>query len=446
MTRKNIVVLFRQDLRLQDNPALSYASQTGLNVIPLYIYDTEWQGSWGLGSAQRWWLHKSLSELKKALPDLVLMKGEMLELLKKVVEKENVSEVVWNRWYEPYAVERQKQLRNEFHVNHFNGSLLIEPWAVSTKKEEPYRVFTPFWKCCLDTLEVPKECELKPFKSRLEAIASDKLDDWGLLKNAPDFSAYWNPGEEGAHEALERFKDEALSQYAQGRDIPSKALTSRLSPHLHFGEIGPRQIWRAVNDEKGKYLTELGWREFSYHLLYHFPTLPHANFNSRFDAFPWEKNAEGFERWKKGMTGYPIVDAGMRELYQTGWMHNRVRMIAASFLIKDLFVDWREGEAWFWERLVDADLASNSASWQWVAGSGADAAPYFRIFNPTLQGEKFDPDGEYVKKWIPELRDLPANRVHQPWKEGGLDYPKPIVDHGEQRKRALAAFEQFITS
>jgi len=379
--------------------------------------------------------------------------------------------VLWNRCYEPTARERDTRLKATLQARgidarSFNASLLFEPGSILSKSGTPYSVFTPFWRACLaaappaSPLATPKTL---PAPATLPA--SDTLADWRLLPSQPDWAAglrqSWQPGEAGARTRLAEFIEESLAHYSGERDVPALASTSRLSPHLHFGEIGPRQIWSALDTARhgnaalgggaGKFLSELGWREFSYNLLYDHPALPERSLRQEFDRFPWRRDAMALRAWQRGRTGYPIVDAGMRQLWHSGWMHNRVRMIAASFLIKHLLLDWRRGESWFWDTLVDADLASNAASWQWVAGSGADAAPYFRIFNPVLQGQRFDADGAYVRQWVPELAGLEAKHIHAPWRAPaqqlqaanvvlGKTYPRPIVDHAAARQRALAAF------
>jgi len=345
----------------------------------------------------------------------------------------------------------------------YNGALLREPWTVETKTGGPYKVFTPYWRAAGDAkadfnpLEAPSA-----INALKDAPRGDALTDWKLTPSTPDwasgFEDRWTPGEAGAREALTIFLRSRIDGYGEKRDIPGVTGTSRLSPHLHFGEISPRRIWmnlkasKAPDEDAVKFRAELGWREFAHHLLHHFPDFPEANFQEKFDGFPWRDDKAAFNAWTRGRTGVPIVDAGMRELWATGWMHNRVRMITASFLVKNLLISWREGEAWFWDTLVDADLANNSAGWQWVAGSGADAAPYFRIFNPVSQGERFDPKGAYVRQWCPELEKLPNSLIHKPWTASrselqdagvrlGDTYPEPIVDLAETRKRALAAFE-----
>ena len=471
-----IIFWFRQDLRLSDNPALDAAIKTGQPVLPVFILDDETQGEWKRGRASRWWLHYSLSELSRALgvlnSRLLLRRGPSGGALKAVIEETGASAVFWNRCYEPFNCERDRLIKthltqNGLDVRSFNGALLAEPWTVRNKSGDPFRVFSPFWRSVRSGLD-PGHPLKAPEKilSPKKWPASERLESWKLLPENPDwaehFKSVWSPGEAGARHRLEAFFDHGAKHYAGGRDRPDKPYTSGLSPHLHFGEISPRQIISAtdsVREDIGdknaeKFLSELGWREFSYGLLFNFPDLPRSNYQLKFDRFPWRDDPRALKAWQRGQTGYPMVDAGMRELWTTGWMHNRVRMITASFLIKHLMIDWREGEKWFWDTLVDADLANNSASWQWVAGSGADAAPYFRIFNPITQGEKFDPEGDYVRKWVPELARLPDKYLNQPWDAGplilneagvalGKTYPAPIVDHKTARERALEAFQSL---
>jgi len=436
-----ILLWFRRDLRLSDNPALDAAIADGRPVIPFYVIDDADAGEWAPGSASRWWLHESLIALGSRISGrgnrLILRTGPAEAAIEKLLTETGAASVYWNRRYEPWSTGRDEQIksalkRNGIDSQSFSATLLREPWTVKTQKGEPYRVFTPFWKA-LRTLGDPGRPGSAP--SHIPAPKAfpetDDLASWALQSTAPDWAsgirATWSPGELGGQERLDAFIDTAVFDYREKRNLPGVHGTSRLSPHLHFGEIGPRQVWDAVVTASlaktgspmphgvETYLSEIAWREFSYHLLFHFPKLPDQPLRSEFSDFPWAENAEGLAAWQHGMTGYPIVDAGMRELWRTGWMHNRVRMIVASFLIKDLLVDWRLGEAWFWDTLVDADLASNAASWQWVAGCGADAAPYFRVFNPSLQGAKFDPEGIYVRRWVPELAKLPNNLLHAPW-------------------------------
>lgn len=452
MTKKPTIILFRQDLRLKDNPALTHACHSGNPIIPLYILDDEIPGIWKIGKASRWWLHYSLLSLQESLhahgSQLVLFKGDTFKILSALIDKHNVGALYWNRCYEPYAIKLEKKF-NDLQVQRhsYNGSLLFEPWDIYNNQNTPFKVFTPFWKKCL---EVESIDDPLPAPSHIitEKITSEPLESFQLLQGEWNVEEFWQVGEKIAHRKLKHFIDHSLNAYDHGRDIPSQKSTSELSPHLHFGEISPRQIFHALKHipNRAKFLSEIGWREFSYYQLYHFPKLPEVPWRAEFSTFPWENNPDFFKKWQKGETGYPIVDAGMRQLLKTGWMHNRVRMIVASFLVKDLFIHWQEGARWFWDALVDADLANNSASWQWVAGCGFDAAPFFRIFNPTLQGEKFDPEGTYVKQWIPELRDVPKNFVHKPWEAGWLapgNYPAPIISHEGARKKALRALKML---
>ena len=470
MKKGTAIHWFRQDLRLSDNPALDSAAQYE-TLIPIYILDEVNSGEFKMGAASKWWLHQSLTKLNESLDGkLLVYQGNPHEILNKLIEEQEVSYVTWNRCYEPWRIDRDKEIKRNFEdknvaVESFSASLLWEPWTISKDDGTPYRVFTPFYKKgCLNS-EEPRLPAGKVDLSNLysEDLSSDSITDLNLLptiKWYKSFEEEWNPGEIGAEQNLNSFLDSGLLNYKEGRNFPSQEFVSRLSPHLHFGEISPNEVWYRAKTKEGisgiekslaHFHSELGWREFSYYLLYHFPDLPNKNFKEKFDIFPWQENEEFLALWQKGNTGYPIVDAGMRELWQTGYMHNRLRMIVGSFLVKNLLIDWRFGERWFWDCLVDADLASNSASWQWVAGSGADAAPYFRIFNPITQGLKFDPEGEYTKKYVPELRDLPNKYLFSPWEapeniladagiELGKNYPKPMVDLKLSRETALEAF------
>ncbi|PZP39739.1 MAG: deoxyribodipyrimidine photolyase [Pseudomonas fluorescens] len=428
----------RQDLRLSDNPALAWAAERG-RVVAVYIHD-EANGR-PLGGASKWWLQQSLKDLGGRIP-LVERVGEYQQVLRELIEETKADAVVWNRCYEPWAVHRDTDLKALLkdevgvEVQSFNAALLFEPWEVKTLGGTEFKVFTPFWKACLQK-EVQAPC---PVPSKIDWVKGLKSEAVTLypLKGEPQWAAgwekLWTPGEDGAQAALKAFFAGKVKGYSEGRDIPAKDGTSKLSPHLHFGEIGPRQVWVAAQKDGSadadKFLSEVGWREFSHHLLFHYPTMVDTNWKRAFDAYPWREltgeAAKDFEAWKLGKTGYPLVDAGMRQLWQTGWMHNRVRMVVASFLIKHLRIDWREGETWFWETLVDADAANNACGWQWVAGSGADASPYFRIFNPTSQAEKFDGQNAYIKRWVPEY--------------GTKDYPKPIVNHEAARKAAMDGY------
>ncbi|MEM9277614.1 MAG: deoxyribodipyrimidine photo-lyase [Pseudomonadota bacterium] len=465
MTTKTIC-WFRQDLRLGDNPALSHAVQNG-QVIPTFILD---ETDRPLGGASKWWLHHSLKALSASLGGIVLMRGNPLEELKKLAVETEASSIVWNRCYEPHAVQRDKDIKkllkqDGFDVQSFNGSVIYEPWEIQTGSGGPYKVYSPFWKA-IQAKGFPAPLPLPSVSLASLDGLGDRLDDWDLLPTNPDWAAGWNdlwrPGETGAHELLEAFLNEGLEGYGQLRNRPDLPNVSRLSPHIHFGEISPRQIcaksafhgedFPKLAKDINKFQSEVAWRDFANHLLFHFPEIPEKNWKPAFNAYPWRENADDLRAWQKGMTGYPMVDAGMRELWHTGYMHNRVRMLVASFLVKHLRIHWREGEAWFWDTLLDADLANNTASWQWVTGSGADAAPYFRIFSPISQGPKFDPNGDYVRKWCPELGQLPDNLLHTPFEATpaellaagvklGETYPEPIVDHKTARQAALDGYE-----
>jgi deoxyribodipyrimidine photo-lyase len=455
---KPIIVWFRQDLRLSDNPALAHAAGSGRPLICLYVLDDDTPGGWRWGGASRWWLHHSLAALDKALQahkgHLVLRQGHAAKVVRKLVKETGADTVAWNRCYEPFAVARDTALKSDLaadgiEVQSFNASLLYEPWEIKTASGTPFRVFTPFWNALRAKGDPQKPYHTPSGLKFFKNVESEKRKDWKLLPVKPDWAKGfdWTPGEDSARQALYDFLDHAKG-YKSARDIPSTEGTSRLSPHLHWGEIAPRQVWHAVQarehgDGAETFLKELGWREFCHQLLFHNPTLPDEPLDKRFAKFEWRRSEKHFTAWTRGQTGIPIVDAGMRQLWQTGWMHNRVRMIVASFLIKHLGIHWRRGQEWFWDTLVDADLANNAANWQWVAGCGADAAPFFRIFNPVLQGEKFDPDGAYVRRFVPELADMPAKFVHKPWAapRPTANYPRPIVDLAEGRASTLAAFK-----
>ena len=473
------VLWLQRDLRTADHPALCAAVARGLPVVPLFILDDEDAGPWAEGGASRWWLHGSLTRLGERLralgSPLVLRRGPAPAILAEVLGQTGASALYWSRRHEPWALRREpgifalaRSLGCEARA--FPGALLRDPAELRNRAGEPYRVFTPFWKALRAAGPMPGPMRAP---DRLRAPASpvpgEDLDSWSLLPRSPDWAsamrAQWQPGEAGARERLAAFLEEAVFEYDMRRDHPALPGTSRLSPHLAFGEIGPRAAWVAAmaTHARGEeptprgveaFVREIAWREFCAHLLHHVPSLVESPLRPEFERFPWIEDAAGLRAWQRGATGFPIVDAGMRELWTTGWMHNRVRMIVASILVKDLLVHWRRGEAWFRDTLVDADLASNVANWQWVAGSGADAAPFFRIFNPVLQGRRFDPGGEYVRRWVPELAGLPADLVHAPWEARpvelaaagitpGRTYPEPIVDHHLARERALAAFRDI---
>lgn len=477
MTRPSLV-WFRTDLRIDDHPALAAAIERGEPVIPIYIWAPSDEGDWPLGAASRWWLHKSLLQLNEQLEGigskLIVREGKkaLTELLT-LVEQTDAAAVYWTRRYEPASIERDKRVKAELRkrdliAESFNGQLLFEPWDVQTKEGRPYQVFTAFWKSCQARCE-PDEPEPSPrsLQSPAHWPKSLKVADLKLEPTIPwdaGLAATWKPGAIHAKHELKRFLQSAINDYDFARDLPAITGTSRLSPYLHFGEISPRTIWHQIlkaferhpKDQISTgvetYLKELGWREFAHHLLFHFPSTPTEPLRPEFAKFPWNDDRKLMHAWQKGLTGYPIVDAGMRELWTSGWMHNRVRMIVASFLVKDLLISWQQGAAWFWDTLVDADLANNTLGWQWTAGCGADAAPYFRVFNPELQSAKFDPEGVYIRRWVPELADLPTKWIHAPSKAPesvlsaaevrlGKSYPLPIVDHGQARDRALRSFK-----
>ena len=472
-----VIIWFRRDLRLEDNPALEQARHSGQRIIALYVHETDCKKP--PGAARSWWLHFSLTSLRDDLARkgvaLVIRRGKAAGILDDIIKETKANAVFWNRRYERDRIENDRAIKADLKdrgiaVKSFRASLLCEPWEVKTRSgEDYYRVFSPYWRAATAQIKVTEPLVLPHAFAGFDGkINSLSIEDLALLPTKPDWGskmkAYWQPGENGAKNRLKTFLDGPVGNYTDGRNRPDKEGTSRLSPHLAFGEISPRQVWHAAVEKLGdadensrsqlnKFLSEVGWREFSYVLLYHNPNLDNENFRDNFDRFPWERNPDALVRWQKGLTGYPFVDAGMRELWETGWQHNRVRMVTASFLIKHLLIDWREGEKWFWDTLVDADPGSNAAGWQWVAGSGADAAPYFRIFNPFIQGRKFDPQGEYVRRWVPELKRLPTTFIHTPWEapeqvlgEAGVTlgdtYPAPIVDHNKARERALAAYEE----
>lgn len=464
---KNLTIhWFRQDLRLSDNPSLYEAAEEG-SVLPIYILDDENAGEHALGAASRWWLHQSLSALKESLGGMLsLYRGNPQEILNDLIQRYPIKSIYWNRCYEPWRRKRDQKIKDwlksaRVKSASFNGSLLWEPWQIHKKDGTPYKVFTPYYKrgCLLapsPRLPISKPENLDIVYDSARSVSIDKLDLLPSTRWDKKMEPYWQMGEESAQARLHDFLKNGLADYKEGRNFPAKKNVSRLSPHLHFGEISPHQVWfRAKKEHPGEnlehFLSELGWREFSHSLLYYFPGLPQQNWQNKFDAFPWQNNREFLRRWQKGQTGYPIVDAGMRELWQTGYIHNRVRMIVGSFLVKNLLLHWHHGERWFWDCLVDADLANNSASWQWVAGCGADAAPYFRVFNPITQGSKFDSSGEYTRSFVPELKHLPDKYLFRPWEapqsvleEAGVilgkDYPLPVVDVKMSREKALEAF------
>ena len=469
------IVWFRQDLRLADNPALTAAASGGALVLGVYILDDETPGRWRLGGASRWWLHHSLSALGRSLErqgvPLVVRRGRSVPVLAKVAAEVGAAAVFWNGHLEPHWRRAEQEASQALAAQGITGRtfglpLLFDPTRVVGRGGAAFKVFTPFWRACLAA--APPPAPLPP-PERLQGIVGfadgSALADLGLLPTKPDWAAglraAWAPGETEAHARLAAFLDHDLAGYADLRDRPEPCATSRLSPALHFGEISARQVWHATAMRMAlephhaadghTFLRELGWREFFARVLLEHPDVAEAPMQPRFAEFPWARASSGLQAWQQGRTGFPIVDAGMRQLWQTGWMHNRVRMIVASFLTKDLLIPWQDGEAWFWDTLVDADMANNAGGWQWVAGCGTDAAPFFRIFSPARQGERFDPQGDYIRRWVPELKRLQARWIHRPWDSPpreleaagvrlGATYPSPILDHESARKRALAAF------
>ncbi|MBB1093433.1 deoxyribodipyrimidine photo-lyase [Rhodopseudomonas palustris] len=477
-TPRPVIVWFRDDLRLSDHPALHQAAASGGPLICIYVFDEDSAQlnspqARPLGGASRWWLAQSLRALAASLEKrgarLILRRGPAAAIIAELARQVDASAVHWNEIeIAPHraVADDLAEALSVAGIDHHRhrGDLLATPAQVRTKEGRGLRVFTPFWRRVLGLGDPPKLLPAPKTLSATQGLSGDQLDSWMLEPTKPDWAGglreSWTPGEGAAHHNLTAFLD-GLPGYTEGRDRPDCAATSRLSPHLRFGEISPRQVWYAarfaaaerpaIAGDIDKFLSELGWREFCRHLLHDHPDLAERNLQASFDAFPWITDAAALHAWQRGRTGYPIVDAGMRELWRTGVMHNRVRMVVASFLVKHLLIDWRCGEQWFWDTLVDADPGSNPANWQWVAGSGADAAPYFRVFNPILQGEKFDPAGDYVRRWVPELASLPAKFIHQPWTATpfelaaagvtlGGNYPEPIVDHRAGRERALAAY------
>jgi len=464
---------FRDDLRLTDLAGLAAAAAHD-HVVPVYIRDTTLGGEWSPGGASDWWLHGSLEALQQDLQrkgiTLVLRTGDTQSVLSALAQEIGANAVYCSRHYQPWSAALEREIRDalaqgDVTLKRYPGTLLHEPEDVATGGGTPFKVFTPFWRACLRRPDPAPTLPAPTLRGADRRIASEALADWQLLPTAPNWAAgwdaLWQPGEAGAHDALAQFLADHVQDYDDGRDIPSQPNTSRLSPYLRFGNISPRQVWHAAQACKAtrpaaagdidKFLSEIGWREFCYHLLFHFPAMPDEAFNPKFAFFPWGSDRDRLRAWERGQTGYPIVDAGMRELWQTGFMHNRVRMVVASFLTKHLLINWREGERWFWDCLLDADLASNACSWQWVGGSGADASPYFRIFNPVAQGEKFDKAGEYTRRWVPELANMPDKFLHKPWEapaeilaEAGVvlgdTYPEPLVDHKSAREAALSAY------
>ena len=463
------IVWYRNDLRMDDQPALLFAAAAREPVVPVFCWHPDAAGRWAPGGASRWWLHRSLTSLQHALEKagsrLVVRAADPAGELVAIARATGATAVACNRRFEPWAVAEEERVERAclaagltFH--RFLCNLMFDPSVIRTGTGVPYKVFTPFWKNCMG--RQPPESPRPAPKSLTPPVtwpASVGVESLGLrpaIAWDAGLAATWEPGEAGASRKAKVFLDGPMADYAVGRDLPGSPGTSMLSPHLAWGEVSPRRIWHAVEGrlQEGdkalrtnadKFRAELGWREFGWHVLANFPATAENPLRPEFREFPWQEDAKALKAWQRGRTGYPLIDAGMRQLYAIGWMHNRVRMSVSSFLVKHLRQHWLHGADWFWDTLVDADLASNTLGWQWSAGCGADAAPYFRIFNPMLQGEKFDADGGYVKRWVPELAKVPADLVHRPWEAplatAGSGYPVPIVDHAQAREAALAALK-----
>lgn len=475
------IVWYETDLRIADNPALTHAAERNVPVIPTFIWSPEENQPWTYGCSKRWWLTKSLQALSDDLEAkdsrLILREGPFLEQLRALIDETGADVVVWNTRYESARSKRDEEIRRSLEKDgirtvQFAGQLLHDPEAIRTSHGTPYQVFTPFWERVCETLEISDPLGVPNLDMHSHPASwpeSIPLKDLGLSPSGCDgdewlqtMDATWRPGEKGAHLRLKEFLDDTLIGYQEKQDRPDLDSTSHLSPHISLGEISPRHIWCRVNSwvnnapmrgAADTFLSKIGAREFAYHVLIHHPETAQEPLNAKFGSFGWKKNKSRFAAWKKGETGYPIVDAGMRQLQAMGWIHSHIRRIVASFLVKDLLIPWQEGAAWFREMLIDADLATGSLGWQWAAGCGADAQPFFQIFNPVNQGEQLDPSGDYVRRWLPELRNLPDEFIHQPWEADketlddanvslGKSYSKPIVDHAKARKKALAAYEK----
>lgn len=463
------VVLFRNDLRLVDHLALNAAIRTGDYVLPIYVYDQSCSRL--IGGASKWWLHHSLLALQRSLKscdaNIILRRGNSLEILKDLLGKINFTHIFWHDRYDQEGRKQDEEIRQYFEnrgveCESFSGLLMFQSENFRTKEKTPFKVFSPFWKHCLrngDVITLSKRPSKIKYYSGIK-IHSETLSSWKLLPTKPHwarrFGKTWIPGEQGAQKLFKEFLNNKLSRYKIELDKPAALAISDLSPHIHWGEISVRQLWHDVkahsilkncSSSSECFLKALGWREFSYYTLYHYPKIATQPLKEKFQNFHWNEEMSLFQAWSQGNTGYPIVDAGMRQLWQTGYMHNRVRLITASFLIKNLLISWQEGEEWFWDTLVDADLASNSFNWQWVAGCGADAAPYFRIFNPILQSRRFDSQGKYIRYWVPELAEVSNKYIHQPWrmKKRINNYPSPIVDFYSSRDEAMDRFRQLPT-
>jgi len=479
-----LLVWLRNDLRLADNPALHQAVHDADTVIPVFLWSPDEEGDWAPGGAHCWWLHESLTSLRDSLrdhgSDLVLRAGGSHTVLQELIEETGAGGVYWNQRHVPALDARDEDLMHhlksqDLDAKRFAARLLHDPDAIETTTGGPYHVYTPFWRKFNKLLEQTRASTPPLPKPSLEETApSSWPTSHGLeaLKLRPEIRdgvdwaeglrSFWTPGEDAAHARLDAFLEDRIGNYDTARNRPDKDGTSRLSPYLHHGELSPRQVWDAVHEaspdgideDAESFLREIVWREFSYHLLHHYPETTTEPLKDKFADFPWVENGDALKRWQNGQTGFPIIDAGMRQLYETGWMHNRVRMIVGSFLTKDLRIHWHHGARWFWDTLVDGDLASNTMGWQWAAGSGADAQPFFRIFNPVSQSERHDPNGDYIRRYLPELADLPTTYLHAPWEAPsgalkaagvslGQTYPEPMVDHSAAREEALEAYEQI---
>ncbi|RLQ97346.1 cryptochrome/photolyase family protein [Falsibacillus albus] len=467
MNRRRTIVMLNNDFRLHDHPALYNAVNSG-DVIPVFIYEEEDQEKWSIGAAKKWWLHQCLHSFQQSLHEvggkLWIFKGTANEILPRLIEETRAEAVYWNRSYHPEIykshIKLAKELSNHnLEIQTFEGITLLPPWSTTRKEHEPYRVFTPFYKA-FPMKSVPQAYpSIKRMDTPNITLNSLMVEDLDLLPKEkwPDFlETAWEPTEEKAIQIFKHFCEEKLGHYGEDRDIPSREGFSKLSPYLAMGMISARSMFHYLLDYRNHtaFIRQLIWRDYAYQFLYYFPHSTTLPLQELFKEIRWNDDEDRFDAWKKGSTGFPFIDAGMRELWGTGYLPNRVRMVVASFLVKDLLIPWQKGAEWFWDTLIDADLANNTMGWQWVAGSGVDASPYFRIFNPATQSKRFDPDGAYIKKWVPELKDLPKKYIHEPWnapddalaKAGitlGKTYPLPIVDHAAARKRALDRYEEI---
>ena len=470
MDAEKTIVWFRQDLRLKDNAAIAHAKGA---TIAVYIWAPQEEGGWAYGEASRCWLHAALLDLDEQLRvcggNLLVIdasSSSSLEALEHCVREFQATRVVWNRRYEPSAVLRDTRIKRSLssqglEVESFNSRLLQEPSDIANQSGKPFQVFTPFWKACVQrevdgiATEVPGQMKWAAIHSKIGVGALQLLPSlpWGV-----EMMKHWEPTRQGALKRLKKMLEGGVQQYGDLRDRPDLDQTSQLSPYLHFGQIGPREVYHHLaslgDSVHSGYLRQLYWRDFAHHLLFHFPETATQPLKPKYALFPWQDDEEIKQKWREGKTGYPIVDAGLRQLWQTGWMHNRVRMIVGSVLVKHGLQDWMVGAQWFWDTLVDADLANNTLGWQWVAGCGADASPYFRVFNPIIQGKKFDPNGDYVRHYVPEIAELPTEYIHCPWDASEIEllatdvklgetYPEPMVEHTKGRERALSAYQKF---